>query len=129
LLALATTGFAGCQAGGRGAKIDEALVLHGVSVLEFDGVNLRLKRASDDSNDLALVIAGQEVDEAELRIGDRFVLTNKQGVRETYQVLVADEDRVTLKKQEVFDRRANREGIRTVESVITLAPYNLEETE
>jgi hypothetical protein len=128
LLSLALGALQGCQWGDRHANAQELSRLHGLSTLEFDGVCLRLKRDSSDASGLVLIVAGQAVEEATLRLGDRFVLTDGRGVYETYQVLLVDPERVMLKRQRTFDRRASREGIRSVEDVVTVTPYNLEET-
>lgn len=128
LLSLAVGGFPGCRWRDRHANAQNLSRLHGLSVFEFDGVSLRLKRDSADASGLVLIVAGRTVEEAALRLGDRFVLTDGRSVYETYQVLLVDPERVMLKRQRTFDRRASREGIRTVEDVIAVTPYNLEET-
>ena len=127
LLSLALGGLPGCDWGDRHANAQNLSRLHGLSVLEFDGVCLRLKRDSSDATGLVLIVAGRAVEEAALRLGDRFALTDGSGVYETYQVLLIDPERVMLKRQRTFDRRALREGIRTVEDVLAVTPYNLEE--
>jgi len=127
LLSLATGGFHGCQWGDRHTEPQELSALHGLSVLEFDGVSLHLKRDSSDASGLVLIVAGRTVEEAALRLGDRFALTDGRGVYETYQVLLVDPERVTLKRRRTFDHRASHKGIRTVEDVITVRPYNLED--
>jgi hypothetical protein len=129
LLPLVVAAVHGCQAADRHKSAVELAALSGISVLEFDGVFLRIKRASSDATGLSLVIGGSTVDEAELRVGDQFLLTDGQAVHQTYQLLLASEERITLRREQVFDRRATREGIRTVQDVIALRPYNLEDTD
>ena len=129
LLLLVAAGSQGCRWGGRDAKVEEIPVLHGISVVEFDGLNLLVKRSADEADGLTLMVGKREVEQVELRVGDRFVLTNGRDVHEAYQLLVVSDQRATFKKQEVFDRRATRDGTRTVESVIAVTPYDLEDTE
>lgn len=129
LLPLVVAAVHGCRAGNRYKSAVELAALSGISVLEFDGVFTRIKRASSDATGLSLVIDGSTVDEAELRVGDQFLLTDGQGVNETYQLLLASEERITLRRERVFDRRATREGIRNAQDLIALRPYNLEDTE
>lgn len=126
-LPLVVTAVQGCRTGERHKSAVELAALSGISVLDFDGVFLRIKRASSDATGLSLVVGGSTVDEAELRVGDRFLLTDDQAVHETYQLLLASEERITLRREQVFDRRARREGIRTVQDLIVLTPYNLED--
>jgi len=97
-------------------------------VLEFDGLNLHVKQAADAAG-LFLVVNGRIVDRVQLHVGDGFVITDGQGVHKAYHLLAAGDDRVVFKRQEMFDRRATREGIRTVESVIAVPPYNLEDAD
>ncbi len=127
LLSLAAIGIAGCHWGDRYAKVEELSFIQGISVLEFDGVFLHVKRDLSSTAGLGLIVAGRFVDEAKLRMGNRFVLTNGRDVHETYQVLLIDQERITLKRQEVFDRRASREGIRAIETAVAVTPYNREE--
>jgi hypothetical protein len=128
LLGLVTVTIQGCHWGDRHSKAEEIPALHGISVMEFDGLNLRVKRGSDASG-LALLVAGREVEQVELRVGDRFSLSDGQNVHETYQLLMVSDERITLKRQKIYDHRATREGVRTVESVIALTPYDLENTD
>jgi hypothetical protein len=129
LLPLVVAAVHGCRAGDRHKSAVELAALSGISVLEFDGVFLRIKRASSDATGLSLVVGGSAVDEAELRVGDQFLLTDGQGVNETYQVILASEERITLRREQVFDRRSTREGIRNAQDVVALTPYNLEDTD
>jgi len=127
LLSLGMGGLHGCHWGDRHAQPQELSVLRGLSVFEFDGVCLRLKRDASDATGVVLFVAGRTIEEAALRLGDRFALTDGRGVYETYQVLLVDPERVTLKRRRTFDRRASRKGIRTVEDVIMVRPYNFED--
>lgn len=120
--------FAGCRGGDRLADVKELPVLDGISVLEFDGLNLRVKRAAD-ATDRILVVNGRGVREVNLRVGDGFVLTNGRDQHEAYHVLAVSDERVMLKRQTMLDHSATREGVRTVEDVIAVTPYNLEEAE
>ena len=54
------------------------------------------------------------------------MLTDGRGVHTTYQILLVDPERITLKRRTIFDRRASGEGVREVEDVVAVAPYNLE---
>jgi hypothetical protein len=128
LLSLVICALNGCHWGGPHAKTKEVSVLHGLSTLDFDGVLLRLKRDTADVTGLVLIVAGQATNEAALRPGDRFTLTDGRGVYETYQLLVVGPERVMLKRQISVDRRASGAGIRTVEDVIAVTPYDLHES-
>lgn len=117
----------GCHWGGQHTRAVETARIDGVSVCEFDGLNARLKWAAD-AGGLLMVSGGRLVEQVELRVGDGFVITDGRALHRAYQLLAADANRVILKKQELIDRRATREGIRTTESVIAVQPYDLEST-
>lgn len=127
-LSLALVAFRGCHWGDRHAKPEELPVLPGLSVLEFDGLYVQLKRDSSDGSGLFLVVAGQAVERAGLRQGEQFLLTDGHEVYQTYRVLLVDPERITLRRRTTFDHRASGEGIRDVEDVVALKPYNLERT-
>ncbi len=127
-LLFAAAASQGCRWGDRNSNVKDVAVIDGVSVLEFDGLNLYVKQAADAAG-LFLVVNGRIVDRVQLRVGDGFVITDGQSVHRAYHLLAAGNERLVFKKQELFDRRATREGIRTVESVIALPPYNLEDAD
>jgi len=129
LLMLAGAGNQGCRWGERRAGVEEVPLIDGISVLEYDGLDLRVKRAASGAAGLFLVVNGRLVDEAALRVGDGFVITDGRSVHRAYHLLAATDDRITLKRQAVFDDRATREGIRTVDTVIAVRPYNREATD
>lgn len=128
LLGLVLVALPGCRWGDRRRRPERLEVLRGLSVLEFDGFYVNVKRDSDAA-DLLLVVGGQAVEQAGLRQGEHFVLTDGGDVYTTYQVLLADYERITLKRRRTFDRRASREGVREVADVVVVTPYNLEEPE
>ncbi len=126
LLPLLLVGTPGCHWGDRHAQPEELRVLRGLSVLEFDGLLVRVKRGSSRPVDLSLIVGGQAVEEAGLRLGEHFMLTDGREVYETYQVLLADSERITLRRRKTFDNRASGMGVRAVEDVVALEPYNFE---
>jgi hypothetical protein len=126
LLLVVGAGVLGCRWGARRTNVEERSVIEGISVFELDGLDVRVKHGAD-ARGLYLVVNGQVVQEVRLRAGDSFVVTNGRDVHEAYQLLIVDQDRITLKRQTVFDRRQARDGVRTVETVVAIPPYNLEE--
>jgi hypothetical protein len=126
LLAAGLVELPGCRWGDRHARPEELSRLRGLCALEFDGLFVQLKRDASDDRGLLLVVAGQAVEQAWLRQGEQFLLTDGREVYEAYQVLLADPERITLKRQRTFDHRTTGEGIRTVEDVVAVTPYNLE---
>lgn len=128
-LVLAMAGLHGCHWGDRHTQAVELSELPGLSMLEFDGVYVQLKRDSSDATGRYLVVAGQPVEQAALRPGESFVLTDGRGVHEVYQVVLVDAESITLTRRRTYDRRATGEGFRTVDDVITVTPYNRDQTD
>jgi hypothetical protein len=79
LLLVVAAAQPGCRWGDRDSNVEETSVIDGVSVLEFDGVSLYVKRAVDAAG-LFLVVNGRIVDQVRLHVGDGFVITDGQSV-------------------------------------------------
>jgi hypothetical protein len=128
VLLAAAAASPGCRWGDRDPNVKETSVVDGVSVLEYNGLHVYVKRAADAPG-LYLVVNSRVVDHVQLHVGDGFVITDGQRAHQAYHLLAAGDDRLVFKREEMVDRRAAREGIRTVESVIAVPPYNLEDTD
>ena len=128
-LLLAVVGLHGCHWGDRHTKAAELAELPGLSMLEFDGVFVQLERGSSDATGPYLVVAGQAVEQAALRPGESFVLTDGRGVHEIYHVVLVGAESITLTRRRTFDRRATGEGFRTVDDVVTVTPYDRDQTD
>ena len=124
-LTLACTHIQGCRSGERRAEMTELATLPGISVVDIDEAVLNIKY--DDGDGLKLFVANRPVKSARLRVGDRFVMSNELDYAEWYRILLLDPERVVLKRENVYDRRGSREGVRTAETVVSVAPYDLEE--
>lgn len=116
-------GCAGCHSGRQTVRARELAAIPGLSVVERDDTFLRIKQADTGGR---LRVAGREVDEAELRAGDRFTLVDDAGRPVAYRILIVREDRVVLKRTRSIDRTATGGGVRTTEDVVAVSPYNLE---
>ncbi|MEP0848167.1 MAG: hypothetical protein HRF50_15260 [Phycisphaerae bacterium] len=112
----------GCEWARPGPRWDSVDRLPGISVVEYDGLNLHLER--DPSSGVWLIVYGQAAAEADLRVNDQFGLTDGAQISQAYQVLQLDERRIVLKRRENIDRRAERRGTQRVETVIAVAPYD-----
>lgn len=112
----------GCSWFQPGPRWDPVDRLPGLSVVEYDGLNLRL--VNDPASGVWLIVSGQAVTEAELRVNDRFGLTDGAQLSQAYQVLQMDERRIVLKRRENIDRRAERRGTQRVERVVSVEPYD-----
>lgn len=116
----------GCQWSDRRGKVEELVVLPGLSICETEEVFLNIKRDSAHPAGLLLFVDDREAVDARLRRGDQFVLSNGRDYAEWYRVLLLEEDRIVLKRREVYDPGDVRAGVRTVERVIAVKPYNHE---
>ena len=122
-------GASGCQWGDRHTKAEEVITIEGLSVLESDGIWTHLEYNGDNPQGWRLRIAGQEVERIDLRVGQEFTMSNEREAGVTYRILLADPTRVTLKRTELIDKRASGGGVRAIENVVTLVPYNLKPRE
>lgn len=113
------TATAGCHWGGA-REIELEPFVPGLAELSYDGLNLHVKR--DPAGALLLHVGGTQLDEADLRLGGQFVLTD--GIKhDYYRVMLLDEERITLKLTSFVDRQQQREGYRRTERVIAVMPY------
>ncbi len=117
---------AGCHGGRPAVRARELAAIPGLSVVERDGLFLRIKRAGG-AGSVRLEVAGREVGEAELRVGDRFSVVDAAGGQTVYRIMIAGDDRVVLKRVRTIDRLATGGRLRTTEDVVAVSPYNLEE--
>lgn len=120
---------AGCGSGDRRSPAIELDAVPGLSIVEYDGLDLRIKCSPHGRQGLALVVNGAAVHEAALRVGDKFTFVTDPYHSITYQVLLASEERIALKRRKVTDRRAFGDPLRTTEDVVAVKPYNLEDSE
>ena len=116
----------GCQWGERRGEVKENEVLPGLSVCEVDDVFLTIRLQTKDSAGFYLFVNNLQMEEARLRVGEQFVLSNGNDYAEWYRVILLQDDRIVLKRTEVHGPEANRKGLRTTETVIAVKPYNLE---
>jgi len=128
LLLLGAAALVGCRGGERAGNIRELATIDGLSVFEFDGLNLRARRAPD-ARDRILVVNGRGVVEVNLHPGDGFVLTNGRDRHEAYQVLAVSAERVVLKRETLLAHRDPGAGLRSFAQVVAVRPYNLEADE
>ncbi len=129
VVAILLAGVCGCQWGDRHTKAEKIITIAGLSALECDGIWTHLEYNDDNPSGLSLSIAGRVVDQIDLRTGQEFTLSNGREVFVTYRILLADRERVTLKRTQLIDKRATEGGFRTIETVVTLVPYNLKPRE
>jgi len=130
LVAIAASGACGCRWNNLPAGVVSVRVVEGVSVLDFDGLNVHVRRDKDDA-ERYLVSGGSLVRELFLRPGDGFVITNGRQRHDAYFLLKADEEWITLKRKTMIqdlsgDEATVREAARTDTDVIAVKPYNHE---
>lgn len=112
--------LAGCQPGQTSARVLSSL--DGLQALTYDGYDVRIVRAPDSA--LALYVFGQPLEEAYLRAGAHFVLTDGRAAAFDYEILVARADRVTLKRVTTENRKASGEGLLRREEIVDVRPYD-----
>ena len=124
---LLVAGPLGCEWGGRRVPPEDVLSIPGITVLEYDGLDVRV-RCPQDSLGTLMAVNSVARREALLRPGNAFVLLDSSGRRERYRILVATEDKITLARTTLTTLETRRDGVntRTDETVISVVPYDHE---
>jgi hypothetical protein len=118
-----------CRWGERQNGPEELAHIDGVAVLEFDGLDVHVKGTPRDASSLYLVVDGRIVNEVALRVGDGFVITDGSRRHAAYHIWKASDEQIMLKAREMLDQSATGEGVRTTQRLVTVRPYNLEDTD
>ena len=120
-------GSVGCQWGDRRVPPEDVLSIPGITVLDYDGLNVRV-RCPRGSLGTTMTAGSQAREELLLRPGGQFTLSDNASRLEHYQILIATEERITLKRssQTTLQRRADGQALRTSATVIAVPPYDHE---